>query len=36
MKKDSVVGSESGLRRKSKTLDLSLDRGILTTQVDID
>lgn len=36
MKKDSVVASDSGLRRKSKTIDLSVDKGILTTQGDID
>jgi hypothetical protein len=36
MKKDSVVGSELGVRRKSKTLDISLDKNVLTTQGDLD
>lgn len=38
MKKDSIVASDLGLglRRKSKTIDLSVDKGILTTQGDID
>jgi hypothetical protein len=36
MKKDSIVASDLGLRRKSKTIDLNADKGILTTQDDID
>lgn len=38
MKKDSIVATDSGLglRRKSKTIDLSFDKSILTTQGDIE